>query len=129
MVENIENLRKVKNQFLLLGVLPLCAAIIIGEPAKYNLVAALAVLFAISFLIMTWRLSRVLGLKTWQCLLILGAVILFKNIAVFSIVIILLISKYLDVVKSKGNTVKSEATRQPSSLKERFAASRESNRE
>ena len=128
-MENIESLRKAKNQFLLLGILPLCAAVIIGETAVHNpIVVNLAVLFLISFFVMTWRFSRVLGFKAWQCLLILGLILLFKNIAVFLIVTILFISKYLDAVKSKENHEKSETMPQSSSLKERFAANRESNK-
>lgn len=125
--EATNRIRKVRRQFLLFGVIPLCLGLILGELGKSRHdFLPYAVILVIPFFIMTWIFSKSLGLKTWQAALLLGVVLIFKNIAVFLIATILLLSKSIDMCKVKAQAAKTESTPKPLTLKERLAAEKRS---
>ena len=115
-LKNIESLGKTKNQFLAFGLLPFCTIIVINAINGINLttehnspVVYFTFLFLISFWVMAWRFSRVLGVKIWQFCLILSLGYFLTSLAIL-VIIIFLMSIYWDIVKLKGNTEKSETT-------------------
>lgn len=98
----MELVRKSRKQFLLLGVIPLCVALALGEYAKSHAnLSTFAAFLVIPFFVMVWIFSKALGLKNWQAALILVVMLIFQNLGVFLIATLSLIGKSLKMTKAK----------------------------
>ena len=122
----IELLKRSRIQFLLIGLIPLCVALVLGGYAKSHAnLSTFTTILIIPFFVMTWIFSKALGLKNWQAALILVVMLVFQNIAIFLIATLGLLGKSLEMTKSKTPADLSKSADKPHTLEERFAAGRQ----
>lgn len=101
---NPQNLKRLMLQFIILGAFPLFLALYFdGIKGPYQIISYLRFVFFVSFWVTAWRFSMGLGNAMWQSVVMIAVSILFSSVAIFTIIIALLLSKYYAITGFKKN--------------------------